>query len=95
MNYEIAVEGVVLRVEVTSCVNINPSWNTWNSDWDLYGTRELEWHAVSGVTYDDDGVPMDVEAEHLAAIAQANTVAIEREIWFEIDNRGAGRRRAA
>lgn len=93
MNYEIAVEGVALLVEVTYCMNVNPSWNTWTSDWDLYGTRELEWHVVSGVTYDDDGVPIDVPAHYLNAIARVNAVAIEREIWFEIDNRGA--RRAA
>ncbi|WP_017903567.1 hypothetical protein [Pseudomonas asplenii] len=94
MNYEIAVEGVVLLVEVTSCIN-EPS-RPWvrDSDWDFHGCRELEWHVVSGVTYDGDGIPMDVPADELAEIAQANTVAIEREIWFEIDNRGT-RRRAA
>lgn len=95
MIYEIAVEGVFLRVEVTHCLNINPSWNAWNSDWDFYGTRELEWQAVSGITYDDDGVPMGVPADHLAEVAKANEVAIEREIWLEIDNRGAGRKKAA
>ena len=94
MNYEIAVEGVVLQVEVISCVNINPSWNTWNSDWDFYSTRELRWRAVSGITYDDDGVPMDVPSDQLAEAAKANATAIEREIWFEIDNRGVGRRAA-
>lgn len=94
MSYEIAVEGVVIQAEVTSCINEPPRpWVT-DSDWDAQGCRELEWQAVSGVTYDDDGVPMDVPADELAMIAEANAVAIEREIWFEIDNRGS-RRRAA
>lgn len=95
MNYEIAVEGVVLLVEVTSCINEPPRPWVRDSDWDFYGTRELEWHAVSGITYDDDGVPMDVDAQYLEVVATANQAAIEREIWFEIDNQGAGRRRAA
>lgn len=95
MNYEIAVEGVVLQVEVTSCTNEPPRPWTRDSDWDSQGCRELEWYAVSGITYDDDGVPMDVPAAHLAEVARANAVAIEREIWFEIDNRGAGRKKAA
>lgn len=92
MNYELAVEGVVLQVEVTHCINEPPRPWVRDSDWDAQGCRELDWHAVSGVTYEDDGTPTDVPADELAMIAEANTVAIEREIWFEIDNRGSRRR---
>ena len=62
MTYEVIVEGFVLQVEVTNCESIPPNPNSWASDWEFYGSRELEFVVVSGITYDADGVRMDASA---------------------------------
>lgn len=89
MIYEVIVEGYVLQVEVTYCEDIKPSWNTWNSDWDYFGSRELEFQIVSGTMYDEDGVPMDVCQMELAVIAESKEYVpmIEKALWVEIDAR--------
>ena len=68
MTYEVIVEGFVLQVEVTNCENTPPNPNSWASDWEFYGSRELEFVVVSGITYDADGVQM---AQDLRAVAAA------------------------
>ena len=42
MEHEIVVEGFVLQVEVTHCVNEPARPGSWDSDWDAMGDRELE-----------------------------------------------------
>mgnify|MGYP001082085512 CR=1 FL=1 len=85
MEHEVIVEGFVLRVEVTRCENIPPCFNAWNSDWDFYGSRELEFKVLSGICYDDDGVRMDVPAHHLPVVAHQHCKQIETALWVEID----------
>mgnify|MGYP001103771032 CR=1 FL=1 len=84
MTYEVIVEGFVLQVEVTHCENIPPCFNSWNSDWDFYGSRELEFKIESAICYDDDGVRMNVE-QSLEAIASHYGQQIETALWVEID----------
>jgi hypothetical protein len=84
MTYEVIVEGFVLQVEVTHCENIPPCFNGWNSDWDFYGSRELEFKVKSAICYDDDGVRMNVE-QSLEAIAVHYGKQIETALWVEID----------
>ena len=90
MTYEVIVEGFVLQVEVTHCENIPPCLNSWNSDWDFYGSRELEFKVLSGICYDEDGVRMDVSRFDLEPFVWSNSQAIETALWVEID---AGSRR--
>jgi len=85
MTYEVIVEGFVLQVEVTHCENIAPCLNSWNSDWDFYGSRELEFNLESGICYDDDGVRMDVDQRQLPILAQQMCQQIETALWIEID----------
>ncbi|WP_223513906.1 hypothetical protein [Pseudomonas sp. GL-R-26] len=85
MTYEVIVEGFVLQVEVTHCENIPPVFNGWNSDWDFYGSRELEFKVVSGVTYDDDGIRMDVDLLALPLVSLQYGRQIETALWVEID----------
>ncbi|KIQ57768.1 hypothetical protein [Pseudomonas fluorescens] len=85
MEYEIVVEGFVLQVEVTHCENIPPCFNSWNSDWDYYGSRELEFKVESAICYDDDGVRMDVAQWQLPVLAQQFCKPIETALWIEID----------
>lgn len=85
MTYEVIVEGFVLQVEVTHCENIAPCFNSWNSDWDFYGSRELEFKVESAICYDDDGVRMDVEPHQLPVLANQFGKQIETALWAEID----------
>jgi hypothetical protein len=85
MIYEIVVEGFVLDVEVTHCENEPPQPNTWASDWDFYGSRELEYKLVSGITYDDDGVRMDCTGADLSLAVLELDTAIRVALWAEID----------
>ena len=92
MTYEVIVEGFVLQVEVTHCVNEPPCPGSWNSDWDAQGERELEFKIVSAVCYDDDGVRMTASPEWSAAsLAHHYRKQIELALWVEID---ANKRRA-
>jgi len=85
MEHEIVVEGFVLQVEVTHCENIAPALNAWNSDWDFYGSRELEFKVDSAICYDDDGIRMGVEANQLPVLAHQFGRQIETALWVEID----------
>ncbi|MBA4359309.1 MAG: hypothetical protein C0411_01040 [Pseudomonas sp.] len=85
MTYEVIVEGFVLQVEVTRCENIPPVFNGWNSDWDFYGSRELEFKVESAICYDDDGVRMDVMQYQFPLLAKQYGPQIEVALWVEID----------
>ena len=85
MEHEIVVEGFVLQVEVTHCVNEPARPGTWDSDWDAQGCRELEFKLVSGICYDEDGVRMDVERHLLPYVAKQHYTAITVALWHEID----------
>ena len=86
MEHEIVVEGFVLQVEVTHCVNEPPCPGSRNSDWDAQGERELEFKIVSAVTYDDDGVRMSCSREwSFASLAHCYRKQIELALWHEID----------
>ncbi|NNA30661.1 hypothetical protein [Pseudomonas lundensis] len=95
MEHEIVVEGFVLQVEVTHCVNEPPCPGSWNSDWDAQGCRELEFVVVSGITYDADGVRMDASAYECYQASQLFEHQIEAELWRQIDSRPKRQRWAA
>lgn len=95
MTYEVIVEGFVLQVEVTHCENEPPSPGTWSSDWDCQGTRELEFKVLSAITYDDDGIRMDVWPTELRAVSREYAKPIETALWFEIDSQRSRQRWAA
>lgn len=85
MEHEIVVEGFVLQVEVTHCVNDPPKPNSRESDWDAQGCRELEFKVVSGICYDEDGIRMDVPDYQLPVLAYQYGPQIELSLWVEID----------
>ena len=95
MYQEVIVEGFVLQVEVTHCVNEPPCPGTWSSDWDAQGCRELEFKVLSGITYDDDGIRMDADPLGLQLVALQYGRQIETALWFEIDARQRRQRWAA
>lgn len=85
MNHEIVVEGFVLQVEVTHCINEPARPGTRDSDWDAQGCRELEFKLVSGICYDRDGVRMDVPGWQLPYVAKEHSKLITLALWVEID----------
>ena len=85
MEHEVIVEGFVLQVEVTHCVNEPPCPGSSNSDWDAQGERELEFKLVSGRCYDNDGIPMDVPRYQLPYVAKQHYTPIMLALWVEID----------
>jgi hypothetical protein len=95
MEHEVVVEGFVLQVEVTHCLNIPPAPGSRNSDWDAMGERELEFKLIDGRCYDDDGVPMDVPKSQLREIETCHYTAIMVALWHEIDSQRARERRVA
>lgn len=95
MYQEVIVEGFVLQVEVTHCVNEPPCPGTWSSDWDAQGCRELEFKVLSGITYDDDGIRMDVWPVELRAVSVEHAKQIETALWFEMDSQRRRQRCAA
>lgn len=95
MTYEVIVEGYVLQVEVTHCVNEPPRPGTWDSDWDAQGERELEFKILSGRCYDDDGVPMDLLLYQLPYVAKHHYTPIVNALWVEIDSKKRRERRLA
>lgn len=95
MEHEIVVEGFVLQVEVTHCVNEPPCPGSSNSDWDAQGERELEFKIVSAICYDDDGIRMDVDQRLLPLMAHQLHCPITTALWHEIDARKRRERWAA
>ena len=95
MEHEIVVEGFVLQVEVTHCVNEPPRPSTWDSDWDAQGCRELEFIVMSGNCYDDDGIRMDVSPYDCYVVAEQYAKQIELALWVEIDAQQRRQRWAA
>ncbi|MBD9459145.1 hypothetical protein IB241_15795 [Pseudomonas sp. PDM05] len=85
MEHEIVVEGFVLQVEVNVLADDPPCPESWNSDWDAQGERELEFKLVSGRCYDDDGIPMDVPGHQLPVLAHQLYTPIVIALWVEID----------
>jgi hypothetical protein len=95
MEYEIVVEGFVLQVEVTVLADDPPRPNSWDSDWDAQGDRELEFKLLSAKCYDDDGVPMDVPSWQLPVLAHQYYTPINIALWVEIDALKRRERRCA
>lgn len=87
MDYEVIVEGFVLQVEVTHCINEPARPGTWDSDWDAQGCRELEFKLISAICYDEDGIKLDVDLRQLPVLAHQLGQQIEAALWFEIDSR--------
>lgn len=96
MYQEVIVEGFVLQVEVTHCVNEPPCPGTWSSDWDAQGCRELEFKVKSAFCYDDDGIRMSAQPYwSLAVLEKQFGPQIYTALWFEIDARQRRQRWAA
>ena len=84
MSRTVCIEQYTLEVEITSCVDVPGDSNTWDSDWDYYGYREMEFEVVSGVEYDEDGNETELGRNGCAAVAEQYAEAIEEKLWEQL-----------
>ena len=84
MSRTVCIEQYTLEVEITSCVDVPGDSSTWDSDWDYYGYREMEFEVVSGVEYDEDGNETELGRNGCAAVAEQYAEEIEEKLWDQL-----------
>ena len=84
MSRTVCIDQYTLEVEITSCVDVPGDSSTWDSDWDYYGYREIEFEVVGGVIEDEDGNEIDLESSDCAAVAEQYAEVIEEKLWNQL-----------
>lgn len=84
MKITVCIEQYTLECEITSLTNVKGDSSTWDSDWDYYGYREMEFEVVSGTEEDEDGNETDLSRNGCAAVAEQYAEEIEQKLWDEI-----------
>ncbi|MNP02581.1 hypothetical protein D3C76_944390 [compost metagenome] len=85
MSRIVCIDQYELQVEITRCVSVAGSRNTWASDWDYYGYQEMEFEVVSGLVYDENGDnPQDLGRNGCAAVAERYAEEIEEQLWDQL-----------
>lgn len=85
MTYTVSIEQYELTVKITHMDGCEGNRNTWDSDADYYGWREMEFEVVSGLVYDEDGNAEDLGRNGCAAVAEQYAEDIEQELWIRVD----------
>lgn len=85
MTYTVSIEQYELTVKITHMDGCEGNRNTWDSDADYYGWREMEFEVVSGLVYDEDGNAEDLGRNGCAAVAEQYAEDIEQELWTRVD----------
>ena len=84
MSRTVCIDQYTLEVEITSCVAVPGDSSTWDSDWDYYGYREMEFEVVGGVSEDEDGNETDLDRNDCAAVAEQYAEEIEYALWNQL-----------
>lgn len=84
MSRTVCIEQYTLEVEITSLTVVKGNSSTWDSDWDYYGYREMEFEVVSGIAEDEDGNETDLGRNGCAAVAEQYAEEIEQKLWEEL-----------
>ena len=84
MSRTVCIEQYTLEVEITSLTVVKGNSSTWDSDWDYYGYREMEFEVVSGVSEDEDGNETDLDRTACAAVAGQYAEEIEDALWNQL-----------
>ena len=86
MSRTVCLDRYELQVEITYIADVKGDSSTWDSDWDYYGYRELEFEVVSGLVYDENGDnPQDLGRNGCAAVAEQYAEDIEQKLWDQLD----------
>ena len=86
MSRTVCIEQYTLEVEITSLTVVKGNSSTWDSDWDYYGYREMEFEVVSGIAEDEDGNETDLGQNGCAAVAEQYAEEIEDALWNQLEN---------
>ncbi|WP_273648925.1 hypothetical protein [Pseudomonas aeruginosa] len=86
MTYTVSIEQYELKVKITHMEVVEGNSSSWDSDWDYYGYREMEFEVVSGLVYDEDNNVEDLGANGCAALAEKYAEFIEEELWLKVDD---------
>lgn len=78
---EVSLDEYELTVEVHSVTDVKGDPSTWDSDWDYYGYREIEFDVVSGGSTDEGGNETELTKEQLAKIQNKYCDIIEQKLW--------------
>ena len=87
MSRTVCIEQYTLEVEITSCVSVAPNPSTWDSDWDYYGYREMEFEVISGSVFDEDGNETELGRNGCAGVAEQYAEDIEDRLWTLIEEK--------
>jgi hypothetical protein len=84
MVYDVCFDEYVLQCEVTYLEDEPPApWAT-SSDWDAYGSREMEFIVISGQIINEHGVAIDAGRNACAAVAEKYAELIEDDLWRQL-----------
>ena len=86
MTYTVSIEQYELKVKITHMEVVEGDSSSWDSDWDYYGYREMEFEVISGLVYDEDNNTEDLGANGCAALAEKYAEFIEEELWLQVDD---------
>lgn len=78
---EVLLDEYELTVEVHSVTDVKGDSSTWDSDFDFYGYREIEFDVVSGTETDEDGNEAELTKEQLAELQDKHCDTIEQKLW--------------
>jgi len=87
MIFEIDLDEYRLAVEVTHCLDVKPDYRSWDSDWDYYGYREMEFEVISGSVFDEDGNETELGRNGCAGVAEQYAEDIEDRLWTLIEEK--------
>lgn len=84
MSRTVCIEQYTLEVEITSLTVVKGNSSTWDSDWDYYGYREMEFEVLGAVEYDEDGDSVELSKERCAELAERFADTIEEKLWDQL-----------
>ena len=81
MSRTVCIEQYTLEVEITSMTVVKGDSSTWDSGWDYYGYREMEFEVVAGTEFDEDGNSTELSKARCAELAEQYADTIEDNLW--------------
>jgi len=84
MTYEVTIEEFVLQCNITHCVSVKGDPNSWASPDDYYGYEEMEFEIISGYTYDENDLIVDIGKNACAAVSEKWAEEIEEKLLEQV-----------
>ena len=84
MGINVSLDGYDLVVKVHSVADVKPNHSTWDSDWDYYGYREIDFELIAGTETDEDGNETEMTKDQLADVQEEQGELIEEKLWEEL-----------